>query len=161
MAFINQFSFLMLAAILLFILVIFLRRRGPAEGSIMAVLALFVGLAFAFVFFRPTGSDGTSEQQLELSIGNGQPVLLEFQSPYCVGCMAVEPIVKQIEYEYTEELNVVRVNVLEPDAEPLLKQYQFQYTPTFVFIGPQGEEIWRMVGLLDPERVATTLEAAQ
>jgi thiol-disulfide isomerase/thioredoxin len=158
MAFINQFSFLLLAAVLLFILVMFLRRRGPAEGSLMAVLALFVGLAFAFAFFRPTGSDDISEQKLEGSIGTGQPVLLELQSPYCVACMAVEPIVKQLEYEYAGELDVVRVNVLDRDAERLLQRYQFQYTPTFVFLGPQGEEMWRMVGLLDPKRVAATLE---
>jgi thiol-disulfide isomerase/thioredoxin len=158
MAFLNQFSFLLLAAGLLLVLVLYLRRRGPAEGTFMAVLALFVGLAFAFVFFRPIESEGVSNQTSEQLIANREPVLLEFQSPYCVACMAVEPLVKQIEFDHQGELEVVRLNVLERDVGPLLQRYGFQYTPTFIFLDAQGEEVWRTVGVLDPEQVAYTLE---
>ena len=161
MGFLNQFSFLLLGAALIFVLVFFLRRRGPADGSLMALLALFIGLAFAFVFFRPLESEGPADENLQTAVGSGQPVLLEFQSPYCVACMAVEPIVKQLEFDYGDELKVIRVNVLDRDAEVLLQQYRFQYTPTFIFIGPEGQEIWRMVGLLDPERVENTLDELQ
>jgi thioredoxin 1 len=158
MAFLNQFSFLLLAAGLLLVLVLFLRRQGPAEGGLMAVLALFIGFAFAFVFFRPPSSEAISNQAFEQLIASGEPVLIEFQSPYCVACMAVEPLVKQIEFDYEHELEVVRLNVLEEDVEPLLQRYGFQYTPTFIFINGKGEEIWRTVGVLDPEKVETTLE---
>lgn len=161
MGFLNQFSFLLLGAALIFVLVIFLRRRGPADGSLMALFALFIGLAFAFVFFRPLETEGPAGENLQAAIGSGQPVLLEFQSPYCLACMAVEPIVKQLEFEYGDELALIRVNVLDQGAEPLLEDYRFQYTPTFIFIGPEGEEIWRMVGLLDPEQVEISLDELQ
>jgi thioredoxin-related protein len=51
--------------------------------------------------------------------------------------------------------------VLDQAAEPLLEHYRFQYTPTFIFIGPEGHEIWRMVGLLDPEQVEYTMDGLQ
>ncbi len=159
MAFLNQFSFLLIGASLLLVLVLFLRRQGTAEGSLMTVIALFVGLAFAFVFFRPIDTEDITELRFEELVGSDKPVLIEFQSPYCVACMAVEPTVKQIEIEYVDQLDVIRLNVLDEDVQPLLKRYQFQYTPTFVFLDEGGEELWRTVGVLDPEQVKTTLEA--
>jgi thioredoxin-related protein len=56
---------------------------------------------------------------------------------------------------------VVRLNVLDEAVQPLLKRYQFQYTPTFIFLDAQGEEIWRTVGVIDPEQVESTLEELQ
>lgn len=159
MAFLNQFSFLLLAAGLLLGLVMFLRQRGPAEGSLIALLALSIGLIFAFTFFRPTGGESFSSSSLEKSVSAGQPLLIEFQSPYCIACMAIEPIVKQVELDHAENLGVIRVNVLDHGVESILNRYQFRYTPTFVFLDAQGEELWRMVGTLDPERVKSTMEA--
>jgi thioredoxin 1 len=160
-AFLNQFSFLLIGASLLLLLVLFLRRRGPTDGSLMIVIALFIGLTFAFVFFRPIESEGITNQSFEQFIESDKPVLVEFQSPYCVACMAVEPTVKQIEFEQEGELDVVRLNVLDEAVQPLLKQYQFQYTPTFIFLDAQGEEIWRTVGVIDPEQVESTLKELQ
>lgn len=161
MAFLNQFSFLLVAGVLLFLLVLYLRRRGPAEGSMMALLALLIGLTFAFVFFRPVGSENVSSSSIDDLSLSGKPILMEFQSPFCVACMAAEPIVKQLEYEYEDDLEVIRVNVLDEEAESLLRRYRFQYTPTFILLNERGEEIWRTVGILDPERLTTILEGMQ
>lgn len=158
MAFLNQFSFLLLACGLLLVLVLYLRRRGPAEGSLIAVGSLLIGLAFAYLFFRPVESDDFSGDTLGWVINGETPVLLELQSPYCIACMAVEPTVKKIEAEFGDELKVVKVNVLEEGMKPLLKRFEFQYTPTFIFLDLEGEEIWRTVGVLDPEHVAETLD---
>ena len=159
MAFVNQFSFLLLAALLLLALFFYLRRREQADGSFMAVVALLIGLTFAYTFFRPVDIDKPTQDILEANSGSGQPVLLEFQSPYCIACMAVEPITKQVESEFAGELDVIRINVLESDAEPLLKRFNFRYTPTFIMLDPLGDELWRTVGVLDPEAVRISIEA--
>lgn len=161
MAFLNQFSFLLVAAGLLLVLVLFLRRRGPADGSLLTLLALVIGLTFAFVVFRPADSEADSVLAVQAILAEGQPSLLEFQSPYCIACMAVEPVMKQIEFDYETELQVIRINVLEDGVDQLMKRYQFQYTPTFIFLNPHGEEVWRMVGTLDPKLVTATLDALQ
>ncbi|MGD2057478.1 MAG: thioredoxin family protein [Anaerolineales bacterium] len=158
MAFLNQFSFLLLGAGLLLVLVFYLRRRGPAEGSLIAVGSLLIGLAFAYLFFRPVGSTDISGDAFGQVVNGETPVLLEFQSPYCIACMAVEPTIKKIETEFADELLVVKVNVLEEATKPLRKRFEFQYTPTFIFLNPEGQEIWRTVGVLDPQHVASTLD---
>jgi thiol-disulfide isomerase/thioredoxin len=161
MAFLNQFSFMLIAGMLMLLLMVFLSKRGSAEGGLMTVLALLVGLTFAFVFFRPIETEGITSQSFDETINTDSAVLLEFQSPYCAGCMAAEPIVKQIEFDFAGELDVIRVNVLEEGVDPLLKRYQFQYTPTFIFLDGQGHEVWRTVGILDPEQVRMTMEDMQ
>lgn len=71
--------------------------------------------------------------------------------------MAVRPIVDGIEQEHAGRLEVIRINVLEPEVQPVLEAYDFQLTPTFVFVGPEGEERWRTVGAIDPLEVTKSL----
>jgi hypothetical protein len=78
----NQYSFLLLSAAAIGGLLLVAARRGFRIDSLIAVLALALGCAIAFVLFAPRpsalGATGSAESQ----IGAGTPVLLEFQSPY-------------------------------------------------------------------------------
>ena len=35
--------------------------------------------------------------------------------------------------------------------------YDFEFTPTFIYFDAQGNELWRMVGEFDPQRVRDSL----
>jgi thioredoxin-related protein len=71
--------------------------------------------------------------------------------------MAVRPIVDGIELEHEGTLNVIRINVLDPEHMSILEKYDFRLTPTFIFFDPQGRELWRTVGVVDPLIVTQTL----
>ncbi|HSR46960.1 MAG TPA: thioredoxin family protein [Anaerolineales bacterium] len=71
--------------------------------------------------------------------------------------MAVRPVVDGVELEYEGKMKVIRLNVQHPATRPLAEAYRFQYTPTFVLLGPDGTELWRSVGALDPEAVRDSL----
>lgn len=159
MQFVNQFSFLILAGVTFVILGWIILRKGDATTRWAALGALLLGLIFSYWIFNP--GPGSAFDLVELTPGADRslPALLEFESPYCLGCIAAQPTVTQIEREYASELQVVQVNVLDPAAEPLLAHYGFQYTPTFIFIDRSGTEIWRSVGALDPQHVADSMEA--
>jgi thioredoxin-related protein len=60
--------------------------------------------------------------------------------------------VNGLKEEYPEELRVISVDVQSALGEDLAQEYG-SFTPTFVFFDPQGDELWRMVGTLDAERV--------
>jgi thioredoxin-related protein len=36
--------------------------------------------------------------------------------------------------------------------------YGFEFTPTFIFFDAQGNEVWRMVGQFDPQKVRDALK---
>ncbi len=71
--------------------------------------------------------------------------------------MAASPVVDGIERQHAGQLIVVRLNVQDPSALPWLSRFGFQATPTFVLLDGSGQETWRSVGSIDPERVAETL----
>lgn len=58
-----------------------------------------------------------------------------------------------IEKELGSKLTVIRVDIHTPVGKELTGPMGFEYTPTFIFFGPDGSELWRQVGGLDVERV--------
>jgi hypothetical protein len=82
MAFINQFSFTILAGITLILFTVVAFRRGIGQPQITALIALVLGFLLAYWFFSPGEGSSGGAQRAQSAIGSGIPVLLEFQSPY-------------------------------------------------------------------------------
>ena len=82
MSFINQHSFTLDAAAALGILALVLFRDGVQRSDWLALGALALGLALAFLLLRPGPSTYNAAQQVRARIGAGKPVLLVFQSNY-------------------------------------------------------------------------------
>jgi thioredoxin-related protein len=71
--------------------------------------------------------------------------------------MTVRPVVDEVEREFGERLQVVRLNVQDPAARELAQAYGFEFTPTFVLLDADGGELWRSVYLLDPAKLRLLL----
>jgi hypothetical protein len=78
----NQHSFLVAGAAAFLLLAAFLLRDGLRPADLLALGALCLGLALAYALLRPGDGTPVSAQELRRRIGQGRPVLLEFQSPY-------------------------------------------------------------------------------
>ncbi len=79
----NQYSAVWIAAFLVVIAGILLLRRKPKWPQILAFSLLILGLLGAWVILRPRQSaQALDAAQVQASIGQGTPALLEFQSPY-------------------------------------------------------------------------------
>jgi len=70
----------------------------------------------------------------------------------------MKPIVDGIEKQYQGKLVVIRLDIQSETGRSLAPLYGFQYTPTFIFFDPQGKELWRVIGQLDPARVSESLK---
>jgi hypothetical protein len=83
MQIVNQYSAVWMAAILVAVAGFFLLRRRPKWPQFLAFGALLVGLGAAWLQLHPRQSVlGITATQVRAGIGQGTPVLLEFQSPY-------------------------------------------------------------------------------
>jgi hypothetical protein len=78
----NQYSFLIAGAAALLILAALLLRDGLRPSDLVALGALCLGLALAYLLLQPGGSTRAQAEAVRAEIGRGVPVLLEFQSPY-------------------------------------------------------------------------------
>jgi hypothetical protein len=82
MAWVNQYSFLLVSALLVAVLAVALFRDGVRQNDLVALGSLILGLAFAYALFRPLSSPGSDTRDVLDTIGGGSLVLLELQSPY-------------------------------------------------------------------------------
>lgn len=79
----NQYSLVLAAMGILAVAALILFRKKPRLTDFLAFLAITAALLAAWLALRPTQTPSISEASaVQLMIGAGQPVLLEFQSPY-------------------------------------------------------------------------------
>jgi thiol-disulfide isomerase/thioredoxin len=157
MTLVNQYSFLWITALALGLTAYFLLRLGKPEDAWLPLGALAAGLILAFMLFSPGRQAVVPGVDVEGQIGVGTPVLLEFQSPYCIACMAAKPLVDQIEKDHAGRLVVLRLNAQDASRRTLAARFGFAYTPTFVLLDADGQMLMRRVGAIDPAEVAAAL----
>ena len=80
--FINQYSFVLMAVIVLLILGAFTLRSGLKLQYLIALSALSLGIILAYRYLNPGSGSSDESERILAEIQSGSPVLLEFQSPY-------------------------------------------------------------------------------
>lgn len=81
---INQYSYIIIGLFLLLVMGILLawRRKGFHLREAGLLFALGLVLLFGWFVLQPESAAPVTADQIRAQIGNGKPVLLEFQSPY-------------------------------------------------------------------------------
>ena len=142
--YIRPYSLLWAAGILLIVVAAILLRNKARPPVFVAFFSVVIGLALVYFYARPVQTPFIAHAaQVQAMIGQGKPVLLEFQSPYCMACTALKPVIDRLEQEYDGRLVIVRLNIQDPVAMDLRPIYNFQSTPTFIFVDEKGQEVWR------------------
>ncbi len=79
----NQYSALWIAAALVLVVAFFIFRHEPRPRDFLALGVVAAGLAVAWMILHPVQTPLMEDaQKVQAMIGQGKPVLLEFQSPY-------------------------------------------------------------------------------
>ena len=82
MRIINQYSFVVAAVSLIGLLAILVNRARVKQSAYLILVLALVGIFIAWYFLRPISSVSAETAGIQAQIGNGVPVLIEFQSPY-------------------------------------------------------------------------------
>lgn len=81
-------------------------------------------------------------------------VLVDFYSDSCVPCKRLSPVLADIEYDYSDNLKLVKVNI-NFDGE-LAGRYDVQAAPTLIFFR-DGEEAARLRGAVKKAEIEETI----
>ncbi len=65
----------------------------------------------------------------------------------------MKPIVDGIESQYAGRLTVLHVDVTQAAGREVAREFGFQFTPTFIYFGADGQELWRSVGSLNDDQL--------
>jgi thiol-disulfide isomerase/thioredoxin len=149
MQFLNHYSALMLAGLLTAAgISLAVRSGGQRRHWLILGVALLV-LVGSWSVLRPVARP--------LEQPTGRPLLLELQSPYCLGCLAIKSQVDRLEKELAGTLKISRLDIQSPEGRRLVRQYGVEITPTFIFLDAGGREKWRSVGQLDAVQLRSSL----
>ena len=150
----NHYSFLWIALGLTIAAGLVLLTNKPKFRDYLSFGVIVAGLFVAWIILHPHQSALLSDgKAVQAMIGHGTPVLLEFQSPYCIDCTVERPIVDGLENELGQKLHVIRINIQDQIGHELAPVYDFEYTPTFIFFDSKGNELWRSIGEINAQKV--------
>lgn len=156
---VDQYSALWIGGAFVLLVALVLFQGRPQARDFVALGVVIAGLVVAWLLLHPRQTPLVGDARtVQSMIGQGVPVLLEFQSPFCIHCTQMKPVVDKLENELGDELRVIRVNAQEEAGRTLAPVYMFEYTPTFLLFDAQGNVLMRQTGDLDTERVKALIE---
>ncbi len=126
---------------------------------VLAVAAVCYGL-WRLLLTRSTRGVDSLQKYQEALRNNQRPTLVQFYSRYCAGCMAIKPIVDQLEEETGARLQVIRLNIDQEPGKTLMSQYGVIFTPTFIFFDKAGAKLHDSLFVLDRARILRDLDEA-
>lgn len=96
-----------------------------------------------------------SLEDVAKSIVNNRYVLLYFKTLWCVPCRKLEPIIEQMERDFSDEVEIINIDVdLNKDVSD---HFKVSSIPTLVFLN-QSKESWRFTGFVDADDLLMKLK---
>jgi thioredoxin-related protein len=63
-----------------------------------------------------------------------------------------------LENELGDKLHIIRIDIQQQVGRELAPVYGFEYTPTYIFFDAKGNEVWRSIGEIDPQKVRDSVK---
>jgi len=83
---------------------------------------------------------------------------VELGSVRCIPCKKMEPIMREIEKEYGDQVKVVFHDVWTDTGKPFAAKYQIRLIPTQVFLDAEGNEYFRHEGFFPKDELVKVLK---
>jgi thiol-disulfide isomerase/thioredoxin len=142
----NQHSYVVVAAIVLFIAWTVLRRVARWMRRIMfiAVIAL---VAAGMGLLRTGGGDIAQASDVQTALADGKPVAVQFYSDWCIACLAAKPFVDGLERELDGKAQILRADIRSDVGADLAQRFGIKTVPGFVVLTPDGKVRLRFDGV--------------
>ena len=142
----NQHSYVVFAAVALFVAWTILRRVARWMRRIMfiAVIAL---VAAGMGLLRTGGGDIAAASDVQTALAEGKPVAVQFYSDWCVACLAAKPFVDGLERELDGKAQILRADIRSDVGADLAERFGIHTVPAFVVLTPDGKVRLRFDGV--------------
>ncbi|PKL35439.1 MAG: thioredoxin [Spirochaetae bacterium HGW-Spirochaetae-1] len=94
-----------------------------------------------------------SEKKISLKV-----TFVEIGSVNCIPCKMMQPVMKEVESKYGDQVKVVFYDVWTAEGRPYGQQYGIRVIPTQVFLDASGKEYFRHEGFFPFEQLEQVLK---
>lgn len=131
-----------------------------ARGFVLSLILIsFFSLARP-VCAAPPGWMSDYRKALELSRKEGKPIIADFSTDWCPNCRKLENHTFS-DPSINDRLDQFVKVYIDGDRHPeMVERFGIEGYPTLVAISPEGRELDRSVGYVNPRRLASTLDRA-
>ena len=102
---------------------------------------------------RKTGAELTEQETRTIKV-----TFIELGSVKCIPCKMMQPVMKEIEEEYKEQVEVIFYDVWTPEGQPYAEKYGIRVIPTQVFLDKDGNEYFRHEGFFPKDELVKVLK---
>ena len=125
-------------------------------------IAIVLPLMFAMTTPSICSSDADTskadKEQTATPAVKKKVTFVELGSVKCIPCKMMQPIMQDIEKEYSKEVKVVFYDVWTDEGRPYAIQYKIRVIPTQVFLDAEGKEFFRHEGYYPKEAIVKLLK---
>ena len=87
----------------------------------------------------------TSTAEFSKVISQDKIVVVDFMAQWCKPCKAIAPILDDMNTEFGDKIDILKVDVDDEDVEEVCAEYRVSCMPTFIFF-KNGKRIHRITG---------------
>lgn len=123
-------------------------------------IGMLIALAAAGAHAEVTWETGSWDDILAKAAKENRFVFVDFYAVWCGPCKRLDKITYQDEavVEFMNTMLNVKYDAEKDFGEELADQYKVAAYPTLILFGPDGKEVDRVVGYLDPEPFVETIQ---
>jgi thioredoxin 1 len=97
------------------------------------------------------------DKETEKNVNGLKVTFIELGSVRCIPCKKMQPIMDEIEKEYSGQVKVIFYDVWTPEGRPYADTYKIRLIPTQVFLDKDGKEYFRHEGFFPKEELVKIL----
>jgi thioredoxin 1 len=83
---------------------------------------------------------------------------IELGSVNCIPCKMMQPVMKEVEAEYGDKIEVIFYDVWKPQHKAMSTKYKIRVIPTQVFLDKDGKEFFRHEGFYPKDEMVKMLD---
>ena len=119
-----------------------------------STLILLVSIIIAVSFVLSAQS-----KEKKNSTTKSKVTFIKLGSVNCIPCKMMQPVMKNIEKKYGEQVKVIFYDVWTQEQRQYAEQYKIRVIPTQVFLDENGKEFHRHEGFYPEEEIAKLLKS--
>ncbi|MGK7931176.1 MAG: thioredoxin domain-containing protein [Microcystaceae cyanobacterium] len=84
----------------------------------------------------------------QIAMNNGKPTLIEFYADWCNSCQKLAPSLEKIHQTYSDEFNLVMMNIDNVKWKPQVQEYKILGVPHLILLNQNQKLIQSWVGVI-------------